>query len=94
MIAEQSKLSNGIVVSFNVDRESIGKLIGTGGANIRAAQRMPGVPFRLHYGAQLLTDAGASRNKPDRPFAGWDSEHLRRIAREGIRRFWFQTIDI
>ncbi len=41
--AEQSKLSNGIVVSFNVDRDSIGKLIGTGGANIRAAKRMPGL---------------------------------------------------
>jgi hypothetical protein len=41
--AEQSKLSNGIMVSFNVDRDSIGKLIGTGGANIRAAQRMPGL---------------------------------------------------
>ncbi len=40
--AEQSKLSNGIVVSFNVDRDSIGKLIGTGGANIRAAKRLPG----------------------------------------------------
>jgi len=41
--AEQSKLSNGIVVSFNVDRDSIGKLIGTGGANIRTAKRLPGI---------------------------------------------------
>jgi hypothetical protein len=48
--AEQSKLSNGVLVSFNVDRDSIGRLIGTGGANIRAAKKMPGLPCSLDYG--------------------------------------------
>ena len=41
--AEQSKLSNGILVTFQVDKENIRKMIGPNGSNIRAAQKIPGV---------------------------------------------------
>lgn len=41
--AEQSKLSNGTLVSYNVDRENIGRMIGYNGSNVRAAKAIPGL---------------------------------------------------
>ena len=40
--AEQPKLSSGQMVSFPIEREIIGRLIGPQGANFRNAQNLPG----------------------------------------------------
>ena len=44
--AEQSKLSNGTLVTYNIERENIGRVIGLDGSNIRAAKNIPG-PYSL-----------------------------------------------
>jgi predicted RNA-binding protein YlqC (UPF0109 family) len=47
--AEQSKLSNGTLLTFNVDRENIGRMIGYNGSNIRAAKAIPGLSSCFLY---------------------------------------------